>query len=244
MNTLGASNDVYAYVGSELEVFRHAHNWKNYYRKQLAPYIRGQVLEVGAGLGATTRVLCSGTEGRWVCLEPDAALASQIAEEHRLHPYPIAPEVVVGTLDALDPAETFDCLLYIDVLEHIENDAAEVCRAADRLAPGGSLVILCPAHQYFFSDFDRAIGHYRRYNASMMAALTPPTLRSERIFYLDSAGMLLSLANRLRPGKAVPSKWPILVWDRAFIPISRLLDPLFGYRLGKTVVSVWTKPAI
>ena len=79
--------------------------------------------------------------------------------------------------------------------------------------------------------------------ARMMAALTPETLVSERIFYLDSAGMLLSLLNHLRKGKGVPSKAPILVWDRLFIPVSRLVDPLFGHRLGKTVVSIWRKPA-
>lgn len=232
----------FSYVGGELEVFRHAHNWKRYYRSKLAPYIRGRVLEDGAGIGATTRILCSGIESRWVCLEPDAALASRIKEEDRRQPYPITPEVIAGTLEAIAPAETFDCVLYIDVLEHIEDDAAETRRAADRLESGGSLMILCPAHQFFFSDFDRAIGHYRRYNARTLAALTAEALVLERVFYLDSAGMLLSLANRLRHGKGVPSKWLILIWDRAFIPVSRLLDPLFGYRLGKTVVGIWKKP--
>lgn len=242
MDVLDDRTEKFSYVGSELEVFRHARNWKGYYRRKLAPYIRGRVLEVGAGIGATTRILCSGKESRWVCLEPDADLAAQIAEENRRQPYPINPEIVVGTLETLDPSQTFDCLLYIDVIEHIEDDAAEIRRAADRLEPGGSLVVLCPAHQFFFSDFDRSIGHYRRYDARMMAALTPETLVSERIFYLDSAGMLLSLLNHLRKGKGVPTKAPILVWDRVFIPISRLVDPLFGHRLGKTVVSIWRKP--
>jgi SAM-dependent methyltransferase len=241
MGSSRLSDGDYTYVGGELEIFRHARRWKNYYGGMLAPYIKGRVLEVGAGIGATTRVLCSNAASRWVCLEPDASLASRIADEDRREPYPVSPEVVVGTLETLDPADAFDCLLYIDVLEHIADDVGEVRRAADHLAPGGVLVVLCPAHQSLFSDFDRAIGHHRRYDAAMMAALTPPTLRSERIYYLDSSGILPSLANRLRKGKGVPSKWPILLWDRALIPLSRLLDPLFGHRLGKTVVGIWTK---
>jgi hypothetical protein len=43
----------YAYVGSELHLFRGAHNWKRYIRANVSPFIRGDVLEVGAELGAT-----------------------------------------------------------------------------------------------------------------------------------------------------------------------------------------------
>ncbi len=231
----------YSYVGNELEVFRHARNWKLYYRRQIESSIKGSVLEVGAGIGATTRVLCTGAQKRWVCLEPDAGLARCIEAEHGREPYPLRPEVVVGTLETLELAETFDCLLYIDVLEHIEDDAAEFRRAAARLNPGGSLVILCPAHQYLYSEFDRAIGHYRRYDADMMRALQADALQLERLVYLDCAGMALSLVNRYLRRKGTPSAGPIMIWDRLFVPCSRLIDPLTGYRLGKTIVGVWKR---
>ena len=147
---------------------------------------------------------------------------------------------MVGTLDTLDASQTFDCLLYIDVLEHIADDAGEVRRAAGRLEPGGSLVILCPAHQFLFSDFDHAIGHYRRYNAAMMAALA------------RDAPVGADLLSRQRRNPPVdlepPAPWQsnaLQVADSClgprFIPISRVLDPLFGYRLGKAVIGIWTK---
>jgi hypothetical protein len=50
----------YSYQGSELDLFRHAVNWKRYYASRLQPYIKGDVLEVGAGIGATSRFLCGG----------------------------------------------------------------------------------------------------------------------------------------------------------------------------------------
>ena len=47
------------------------------------------------------------------------------------------------------PAEAkFDAILYIDVLEHIEDDRAEMARAAARLKPGGALIVLAPAHPF------------------------------------------------------------------------------------------------
>ncbi|HEX7670077.1 MAG TPA: hypothetical protein VF395_10860, partial [Polyangiaceae bacterium] len=68
----------FAYVGTELDVFALAENWKRYYGSFLAPFLSGDVLEVGAGLGATTRALCDGSARRWTCLEPDPELARRI----------------------------------------------------------------------------------------------------------------------------------------------------------------------
>ncbi len=65
----------YSYVGSELDIFSQATRWKAYYLKK---YLGSAVLEVGAGIGATTLSLCDGSHGRWVCLEPDPGLSGQI----------------------------------------------------------------------------------------------------------------------------------------------------------------------
>ena len=65
----------YTYIGSELELFSHASNWKAYHARLIRPYLGDEVLEVGAGIGATTASLYSGNQKRWVCLEPDLALA-------------------------------------------------------------------------------------------------------------------------------------------------------------------------
>ena len=58
----------FAYVGSELQVFSQAVRWKKYYRKLIDDFIGREVLEVGAGIGATTESLCKGRMcDRWVC---------------------------------------------------------------------------------------------------------------------------------------------------------------------------------
>lgn len=59
-------------------------------------------------------------------------------------------ETICGTLEAL-AALAFDTIIYIDVLEHIEDDREELNRAASHLRPGGHLIILSPAHQKLFT---------------------------------------------------------------------------------------------
>lgn len=225
----------YAYPGGELALFAQATNWKRYWSNKLSPFLCGDVLEVGAGTGINTRLLRNAAQKRWVCLEPDRQLLA------RLRDLPLACEIVAGTVADLSNAERFDAVLYVDVLEHIENDAGELACAATLLKPGGHLIVLSPAHQWLFSEFDAAIGHCRRYNKAGLLRAAPDGMRVVRVAYLDAAGMMLSLGNRLLLRQSLPTAGQISFWDRFVVPVSRVLDPLLGHTAGKSVLAIWIK---
>jgi SAM-dependent methyltransferase len=226
----------FTYAGSELHLFEKARNWKAYWSSQVRPYVRGAVLEVGAGIGANTLLFSGCDYTKWVCLEPDASLASELrANVGGLR----AVDVVDGVLDGLPGGADFDAILYIDVLEHIEDDASELRRAALRLRPGGHLVVLSPAHQWLYAPFDKAIGHFRRYSLGALGSAGPPALRQISLRYLDSVGMLASAGNRVFLKQSMPKESQILLWDRCMVPLSRMLDPVLGHRLGKSVLGIW-----
>ncbi len=229
----------YRYIGGELDIFAEAVNWKTYAAKSIERFIAGRVLEVGAGIGGNTRFLLNRRVCEWTCLEPDADLAGRI-EARLLHgDLPPWLSVVKGTIASIDPTRRFDTILYLDVLEHIAEDGAELAHAASLLSPDGHVVVLGPAHQFLFSPFDTAVGHYRRYNRAILRALAPPGCRVEMTIMLDSAGLFASLANRVLLSTPLPSKRQITLWDRLLVPISRVLDRATAYRFGKTVVAVW-----
>lgn len=229
------------YVGSELELFAAVHNWKRYWSGEIRPFIGRDVLEAGAGIGSNTPFLDRSGEGRWVCLEPDRQLLDRLNDSLRGYPRGQPCECVCGTLAELDAAELFDTVVYIDVLEHIEDDRAELERAAARLKAGGHLVVLSPAHQWLFTPFDQAIGHYRRYNRAMLRAISPSGTRLERLRYLDSVGLATSMANRFFLRQSMPTKAQLGVWDSFIIPVSRVADKLLFYSLGKSIIAVWRK---
>ena len=232
----------YIYVGSELDLFAAAINWKTYVRRQVSAYLGRNVLEVGAGNGGTTRVLCDGRADRWVCLEPDASLADRVRADIGDGDLPACCQTRIGTLADLDGRERFDTILYMDVLEHIADDRAELDLAADRLRAGGHLVVLGPAHQWLFTPFDavgRPLPPLHQGNAPRRGAAG---LSLVRLVYLDSAGMLASLGNRLVLKSAMPTPSQIAVWDRFLVPCSRWTDRLVGHSLGKSVLGVWRKP--
>jgi SAM-dependent methyltransferase len=227
-----------AYEGRELDLFACALNWKAYLRRCIAPHLRGSVLEVGAGNGSNSLSLrhASAAITAWTCLEPDPGLA----EEIRARNLPV--DVRVGISSSLAGPERFDTILYVDVLEHIEHDAEEARRMASHLNAGGRLVVLAPAHQFLFSPFDKAVGHYRRYNkTSLRAALSGAGLRERELYYLDSVGLLASLANRILMQQSMPTAGQISFWDGALVRASVVMDVFSGFFLGKSVVGIWEK---
>ncbi len=150
-------------------------------------------------------------------------------------------EVRVGTIADLSAEEIFDTVLYIDVLEHLKDDRADLELATTHLKTRGFLIILAPAHQELFTSFDRAIGHYRRYNRRSLSSIVPSVLRRHELHYADSIGAIASVANRFILKSAMPTANQIALWDKALIPISRIIDPLILYSLGKSIIGVWQK---
>lgn len=235
------TQESFQYVGTELDVFEHATNWKRYWGASIAPSIRGDVLEVGAGTGTNTASLLTPAARSWTALEPDRSLAARIGG--RLDPLALRlpVKVLVGTVGDLPSDQVFDTILYIDVLEHIDDDRGELSRAVARLRPGGRVIVLAPAHQWLYSPFDRAIGHYRRYDARMFRALAPAGARLAQLYYLDAVGLLASAANAALLRSAMPSVAQVRVWDRVFVRCSTWVDPLLGRSLGKSIVGVWER---
>lgn len=231
------------YIGNELEIFKEATTWKKYFSQIMRNYIRGNVLEVGAGIGGTTQFLWNERCESWTCLEPDPALAKELGESIAAEKDKHRCEVKTCLLGDLPEGESYDTILYIDVLEHIEDDEDEVKRAIRRLSEGGSLIVLSPAHQWLYSEFDKSIGHYRRYTKASLKKLTPSGAKLADIRYLDSVGMFASIANRVLLRQSLPNRKQIRFWDRKMIPVSRVLDPVLGYAVGKSTLAVWNRTA-
>jgi len=141
----------------------------------------------------------------------------------------------------LNGADRFDAIVYIDVLEHIENDVDELSKAADLLKVAGHLVILSPAHQWLYTPFDREIGHYRRYSKKSLLRVIPSRLRCVELCYLDSVGMLVSMGNRLLLKSSMPTAGQIRFWDKRLVPLSIFIDLLLLRRLGKSILGVWSR---
>jgi len=239
---------MYRYPGTELDLFSLAVNWKRYWITLVSPYISGRVLEVGTGTGNNTGLIqsmCRGKFTAWTCLEPDITLIDRLKQKIAFEKTGAVIEVVHGrVIDLPQTMPPYDTILYIDVLEHVKNDKTELQSAANLLSTNGHLIVLSPAHAFFYSEFDRRIGHFRRYTIGTLKRLTPQECIPVLCRYLDSAGMIVSLVNRILFHQSAFKPGHIMIWDRFFIPVSRVLDTLTFGKIGKSLLMVWRKPPL
>ena len=82
----------------------------------------------------------------------------------------VAHPQIVFTREA--PAQSFDLILLLDVIEHVEDDAGFLSQiVAEQLAPNGLTLLTVPAWPALFSAHDRQLKHYRRYTPAAVRRL-------------------------------------------------------------------------
>jgi hypothetical protein len=230
-------NKPYQYPGEELTFFEGAITWKKYLTKKIQPFIQGSVLEVGAGIGGTAKILNDGSAKSWIMLEPDEEMYKRLLKDK--YSFPTNTSIINGVITNLD--QRFETILYIDVLEHIEDDTAELLTASAHLNDNGHLIVLSPAFNFLYSKFDKEIGHYKRYKKEDLKKITPAALKLISIQYLDSCGFFASMANKFFLRQSYPSRKQLHFWDKYLIRISKITDPLFLYSFGKSILAIWEK---
>ena len=115
-------------------------------------------------------------------------------------------------------------------------------KAANLLNSGGHIIVLSPAFQFLYNPFDKAIGHYRRYNKKMLGMITPAGLQLVSNKYYDSIGYFAALMNKLFLRKKYPTLKQVLFWDNWMVPVSKVTDKLFFHRFGKSIIGILEKP--
>lgn len=220
--------------------WRQATNYRKWVIDTIRPYLVGDILEVGAGIGSFTEMLAACPAARVTAIEPCRELHSLSRK------YVRDPRVTwIGSTLPEFAAETsakFDCILYINVLEHIGADDDELRQARTLLRPGGKLCIFVPALPWLFSEFDRNCGHFRRYTrAGLEKSLDDAGFVKVQLRYFDLAGIAPWYVF------AVLGKWEMRpramqFYDRYIVPICSRLERRFPVPVGKNLVAVYNLP--
>jgi SAM-dependent methyltransferase len=139
----------------------------------------------------------------------------------------------------------FDVLFMFDVLEHIEDESAFLQSVEFHLANSGSLIINVPAHELFFSDYDRAAGHLRRYSAPQLKKVAEQNgfrVRSFSYWGLPLVPLLLlrkMMSLRPENGKAgFDPGSPIM---NSLLSLLARCEPIPQRLLGTSVMAVFEK---
>ena len=161
----GLRRDIYLDKGARiLDALSRTQRFNGWMADTIRPYVGAHVLEIGAGIGNMSQHLAS---RRKSYLASDYDLEHVARLRARLQ---YRPNVSLMCCD-LSRAEDFapiqshaDTVVCLNVLEHIEDDAAGLRNIASALRTGGRAIILVPQDQKIFGTLDTVLGHYRRYS--------------------------------------------------------------------------------
>ena len=176
---------------SELELTPTLDRWQF---ELLEPYLGRKCLEVGAGAGRITALAAnSGRPEELMAIEPSPHFFS-LLQKH-------AGGSAKTTLIQAETAKLlpnygshFDSVYSVHVMEHIEKDRQFLEEMLALTRASGNVIILVPALPFLFSELDRNIGHYRRYNKKMIRALIRGLpVEIEHLAYNNFLGALGSL---------------------------------------------------
>jgi len=222
------------YNGFELEHFDSASNFRKYQVSLILKYINGNFVEVGAGKGGLVPYYKKIPKSVTL-LEPEKKLFKILKEKF----YSRKIRIKNHTVNKLK--SYYDTIIYYDVLEHIKKDLSEVRTASKKLKKNGYLIFNVPAYQSFFSEFDRSVGHYKRYNKKDFINIEKKTnLKIEKLVYYDSIGFLFLVLNKIFSLKQTNLKNKIFLWN-LLIPVSKLIDFLTFNMFGKSLLCVFRK---
>lgn len=59
--------------------------------------------------------------------------------------------------------QSIGAVVLLDVIEHVPDPVAVLKHAAACLKPNGGIVVTVPAYPWLYGDWDKELGHYRRY---------------------------------------------------------------------------------
>ena len=224
------------YPGKELEVFDKAIVFQKYTYFIIKKYFKGKSFEVGAGLGAFTRNYIN--KKRKIYLNDLDPYNYKFLKKK----YAAYKNIIITKKKLQNINTKFDTIIYLNVLEHIFKDKIEIIKASEKMKKGGYLIFLVPAHQELYTKFDKAIGHYRRYDLKFFKSNNFKNLKLKKLIYLDMVGYFLYFLNKFFFKEEVyPSPFKIFLWDKVFTPITIVLDFLTNYKFGKNVLCVYKK---
>ncbi len=229
-NTAAATEDF------EFKALQEARNYREALFTEFKAFLRGEVLEVGAGIGQMTEVLARLPHvKRVLAVEPEPTFCKLHREQHPSH------EIIEGTAADLPPGTQWDAILSINVLEHIREDDHELSRYASLLRKrNGFLCLFVPARPEIFSPIDKDFGHFRRYTRPQLRGrLEQAGFEVVRLDYFNFPGYFAWWLNFCLLKKRCFEEAKVRFFDRVIFPVTHFLESgLFRPPIGQSLIAV------
>lgn len=233
------------YGTETLEIISEADNFNRWMFEKIKPHCKGEILEIGSGIGNMSQYF----------IEDGANLTlSDIEESYfpRLQKKIGKRENLKGMyqLDFSDKdleknhpelIGQFDTVFALNVVEHIPDHEQALKNAHKLLRKGGKVVILVPAFQSLFNQFDEQLDHQRRYTTNTLKFLIEgngfKVKHSEFFNFIGMLGWIIS--GKVLRKKMIP-EGQMKIYN-SLVPLWKIIDFFTRRFVGISIIQVGEK---
>lgn len=233
------SSDAVIYSSDELDAMAHARNYCQWIVSQWRPYLRGRVVELGAGTGNFSSYLLNEAIDELLLVEPATNLFHRLSGR-----FSHDPRVAVrhGSLDDCLPElrrSPANVAVTVNVLEHISDDIGVLRGLKEAVQIDGTVLILVPALPVLYGPADENFGHVRRYTKRRLAeSLRAAGLSTLSIQYFNFLGAFAWFTSGRLLRRRTLTATMVKFSDRTLIPVTRCLERLVVPPFGQSLIAV------
>jgi 2-polyprenyl-3-methyl-5-hydroxy-6-metoxy-1,4-benzoquinol methylase len=220
-----------------------ANRFTDWMFSEINPYIEGNILEVGSGIGTFSKKITSDFKDRKIILSD------------------IDPEYVKGLRNAYSPNKNIQAIkldlgrssdfqninnkintvIALNVLEHVENDVDALKNIYNLLAPNGKLILLVPAHKFLFNCIDVSLDHFRRYTKKeLLQKISQTDFKLKKLFYFNFPAIVGWYFNGNILKKNI-SEGSVSLFNK-FIPLFRFFEKyILQKKVGISLIAILKK---
>jgi SAM-dependent methyltransferase len=230
----------FTYASDELDALAGAVNYYRWIMESFGPRLGRRIVEVGAGVGTCSAYLLEAApQASLTAIEPAANNVPVLRER-----FAGEPRVAVrqGYLDETLEAGSADTVVAVNVMEHVEDDAAFLRAARRLLTPGGHLLLFVPAVPAIFGTLDEAFEHFRRYTRRELdAKVRAAGFRVDLLRYVNLPGVAAWwLSGKVLRRRTITAS-AARTYDRWVIPWISALERRWSPPIGQSLLLVARK---
>lgn len=229
-----------------LEALAGAQNFNKWMYDTIAPYVKGELMEIGSGIGNISAFFLNNKVNTTL-----TDLRTNYCEilQTKFGSYPnlrgikkvdlVQPEFEKTYADLIGK---FDSIVALNVVEHIEDHELAIRNCYKLLRPGGHIIILVPAYQFLYNRFDKELGHFRRYTRKKLRNLIA-SQGFDIIFstYFNSVGMAgWFVSGSVLKKKMIP-EGQLKLYNK-LVPAFKVADKIVFKQMGLSTIAVGRKP--
>jgi 2-polyprenyl-3-methyl-5-hydroxy-6-metoxy-1,4-benzoquinol methylase len=226
-----------------LNVIEKADRFNEWMYETIKPYCNGRILEIGSGIGNISKFFIEHKQD--IVVSDLRENYCDILKEKFNNPVLkinlVHPNFDQEYADFADLLETFDSLFALNVVEHIEDDVLAIANCKKLLKKKGTLIILVPAYQWLYCNFDTELEHFRRYTAkSLNKIMVKNQFQIKKTVYFNVIGILgWFLSGKILKKKTIPEGQMGLF--NLLVPVFKLVDAFTLRKIGLSVICVAVK---